>query len=124
MNHMAARTEGDYASNFQERVQQLERQLKEMEREKERELNALRKEKREAIHSSQTVREMMTAWTVSASGNFDGFFLACGSLIVLKKFQSGYHMQREEQPESENSFASDGNCSCNRSSIFIWLNTD
>ncbi|XP_059195975.1 pleckstrin homology-like domain family B member 3 isoform X2 [Centropristis striata] len=39
----------------QERVQQLERQLKEMEREKERELNALRKEKRELVHTSHTV---------------------------------------------------------------------
>ncbi|XP_026226792.1 pleckstrin homology-like domain family B member 3 isoform X2 [Anabas testudineus] len=39
----------------QERVQQLERQLKEMEKEKERELNALRKEKRELIHTNQTV---------------------------------------------------------------------
>ncbi|XP_037836343.1 pleckstrin homology-like domain family B member 3 isoform X2 [Kryptolebias marmoratus] len=38
----------------QERVQQLERQLREMEKEKERELNALRKEKRELIHSTQT----------------------------------------------------------------------
>ncbi|XP_008300229.1 pleckstrin homology-like domain family B member 3 isoform X2 [Stegastes partitus] len=39
----------------QERVQQLERQLKEMEKEKEKELNALRKEKRELIHTTQTV---------------------------------------------------------------------
>ncbi|XP_049439908.1 pleckstrin homology-like domain family B member 3 [Epinephelus fuscoguttatus] len=39
----------------QDRVQQLERQLKEMEREKERELNALRKEKRDLVHTSQTV---------------------------------------------------------------------
>ncbi|XP_023131966.2 pleckstrin homology-like domain family B member 3 isoform X2 [Amphiprion ocellaris] len=39
----------------QERVQQLEKQLKEMEREKERELNALRKEKRELVHTTQTV---------------------------------------------------------------------
>lgn len=39
----------------QERVQQLERQLKEMEREKEKELNALRKEKRELVHTTQTV---------------------------------------------------------------------
>uniref|UniRef100_A0A3Q1GT97 Pleckstrin homology-like domain, family B, member 3 n=1 Tax=Acanthochromis polyacanthus TaxID=80966 RepID=A0A3Q1GT97_9TELE len=39
----------------QERVQQLERQLKEMEKEKERELNALRKEKRELVHTTQTV---------------------------------------------------------------------
>lgn len=68
---MAVRTEGDYALNFQERVQQLERQLKEMEREKERELNALRKEKREAVHTSQTVRDMLTVWTVTASGSFD-----------------------------------------------------
>ncbi|XP_068179330.1 pleckstrin homology-like domain family B member 3 isoform X2 [Antennarius striatus] len=37
----------------QERVQQLERQLRDMEREKERELNALRREKRELIHASQ-----------------------------------------------------------------------
>lgn len=34
----------------------MERQLKEMEREKERELNALRKEKRELVHTNQTVR--------------------------------------------------------------------
>ncbi|MEQ2268990.1 hypothetical protein XENORESO_020331 [Xenotaenia resolanae] len=37
----------------QERVQQFEKQLKEMEKEKERELNALRKEKRELIHATQ-----------------------------------------------------------------------
>lgn len=52
---MAVDAEGDYVLNFQERVQQLERQLKEMEREKERELNALRKEKRELVHTNQTV---------------------------------------------------------------------
>ncbi|MED6251610.1 hypothetical protein ATANTOWER_000382 [Ataeniobius toweri] len=37
----------------QERVQQFEKELKEMEKEKERELNALRKEKRELIHATQ-----------------------------------------------------------------------
>lgn len=121
-NHMAVHTEGDHALNFQERVQQLERQLKEMEREKERELNALRKEKREAIHTSQTVRETMIAWTVAASGSFDVSLFVEAPL--LGSFQSGHHMQREEQPESENSCASDGNCSCNSSSVFIWLNTD
>ncbi|XP_010743327.2 pleckstrin homology-like domain family B member 3 [Larimichthys crocea] len=50
----------------QERVQQLERQLKEMEREKERELNALRKEKRELIQTSQTVlkeKKPLTDWS-------------------------------------------------------------
>lgn len=50
----------------QERVQQLERQLKEMEREKERELSALRKEKRELIQSSQTVlkeKKPLTDWS-------------------------------------------------------------
>ncbi|XP_073341208.1 pleckstrin homology-like domain family B member 2 isoform X1 [Pagrus major] len=50
----------------QERVQQLERQLKEMEREKERELNALRKEKRELVHRSQTVlkeKKPLTDWS-------------------------------------------------------------
>ncbi|KAM9353307.1 pleckstrin homology-like domain family B member 2 [Symphorus nematophorus] len=50
----------------QERVQQLERQLKEMEREKERELNALRKEKRELVHTSQTVlkdKKPLTDWS-------------------------------------------------------------
>lgn len=49
-------TEEKHVVNFQERVQQLERQLKEMEREKERELNSLRKEKRELIHTGQMVR--------------------------------------------------------------------
>ncbi|KAM4600904.1 uncharacterized protein phldb3 isoform 2-T4 [Polymixia lowei] len=39
----------------QEKVQQLERQLKEMEREKERELNALREEKRGLLHTSQMI---------------------------------------------------------------------
>lgn len=48
--------DGNCALDFQKRVQQLERQLKEMEREKERELNALRREKRELIHTTQTVR--------------------------------------------------------------------
>ncbi|XP_041797530.1 pleckstrin homology-like domain family B member 3 isoform X2 [Chelmon rostratus] len=53
-------------SAAQERVQQLERQLKEMEREKERELNALRKEKRELVHTSQTVlkeKKPLTDWS-------------------------------------------------------------
>ncbi|KAA8591821.1 hypothetical protein FQN60_017195 [Etheostoma spectabile] len=39
----------------QDRVQQLERQLREMEREKEKELNALRKERRDLVLTSQTV---------------------------------------------------------------------
>ncbi|XP_011483991.1 pleckstrin homology-like domain family B member 3 isoform X2 [Oryzias latipes] len=39
----------------QERVQQLEEQLREMEKEKERELSALRKEKRELVHTTQMV---------------------------------------------------------------------
>ncbi|XP_070823379.1 pleckstrin homology-like domain family B member 3 isoform X1 [Chaetodon trifascialis] len=50
----------------QERVQQLERQLKEMEREKEKELNALRKERRELVHTSQTVlkeKKPLTDWS-------------------------------------------------------------
>lgn len=51
-------TEEKHVVNFQERVQELERQLKEMEREKERELNSLRKEKRELIHTGQMVRTM------------------------------------------------------------------
>lgn len=55
---MAACSEGNYVLDFQERVQHLEGQLKEMESEKERELNALRKEKRELIHTSQTVRRI------------------------------------------------------------------
>lgn len=55
---MEVHAEGKFVLNFQERVQQLERQLKEMEREKERELNALRKEKRELIQTSQTVRRI------------------------------------------------------------------
>ncbi|XP_044064266.1 pleckstrin homology-like domain family B member 3 isoform X2 [Siniperca chuatsi] len=49
-----------------ERVQQLERQLKEMEREKERELNALRKAKRELVHTTQTVlkeKKPLTDWS-------------------------------------------------------------
>ncbi|XP_068997446.1 pleckstrin homology-like domain family B member 3 isoform X1 [Embiotoca jacksoni] len=54
------------ASAAQEQVQQLERQLKEMEREKEKELNTLRKEKRELIHTSQTVlkeKKPLTDWS-------------------------------------------------------------
>ncbi|KAM4736331.1 pleckstrin homology-like domain family B member 2 isoform 3-T3 [Anableps anableps] len=50
----------------QERVQQLEKQLKEIEKEKERELNALRKEKRELIHTTQTVskeKKPLTDWS-------------------------------------------------------------
>ncbi|KAM8735397.1 uncharacterized protein phldb3 [Acanthopagrus schlegelii] len=53
-------------NNAQERVQQLERQLKEMEREKERELNALRKEKRDLVHTTQTVlkeKKPLTDWS-------------------------------------------------------------
>lgn len=53
---MSVHADGNYVVNCQERVQQLERQLKEMEREKERELNALRKEKRDLVHTTQTVR--------------------------------------------------------------------
>lgn len=45
-----------YVLYFQERVQQLEKQLKEMDKVKERELNALRIEKRELIQTSQKVR--------------------------------------------------------------------
>ncbi|KAM4567475.1 pleckstrin homology-like domain family B member 2 isoform 1-T1 [Fundulus diaphanus] len=54
----------------QERVQQLEKQLKEMEKEKERDLNALRKEKRELVHTAQTVpkeKKPLTDWS-----NFTG----------------------------------------------------
>ncbi|XP_068426430.1 pleckstrin homology-like domain family B member 3 isoform X2 [Clinocottus analis] len=50
----------------QERVQQLQRQLKEMEREKERELNALRKERRDLVHTNQTVlkdKKPFTDWS-------------------------------------------------------------
>ncbi|XP_018555345.1 pleckstrin homology-like domain family B member 3 [Lates calcarifer] len=53
-------------STAQERVQQLERQLKEMEKEKERELNALRKERRELVHTTQTVhkeKKPLTDWS-------------------------------------------------------------
>lgn len=55
---MAFHTERNHVLNFQERVQQLDKQLKEMEREKEKELTALRKEKRELVHTrhNQTVR--------------------------------------------------------------------
>ncbi|KAK9514181.1 hypothetical protein VZT92_027667 [Zoarces viviparus] len=50
----------------QERVQQLQRQLKEMEREKERDLNALRKERRDLVHTNQTVlkeKKPLTDWS-------------------------------------------------------------
>ncbi|XP_037532724.1 pleckstrin homology-like domain family B member 3 [Nematolebias whitei] len=50
----------------QERVQQLERQLREMEKEKEVELNALRNEKRELIHTTQMVlkeKKPLTDWS-------------------------------------------------------------
>ncbi|XP_071326048.1 pleckstrin homology-like domain family B member 3 isoform X2 [Trachinotus anak] len=53
-------------STAQERVQQLERELKEMEWEKERELSALKKEKRELIHTTQTVhkeKKLLTDWS-------------------------------------------------------------
>lgn len=53
---MAVEADGNSCLAFQERVQQLEKQLREMEKEKERELNTLRKEKRELIHTTQTVR--------------------------------------------------------------------
>lgn len=53
---MAVHTDGNYVLNFQEKVQQLERQLQEMEKEKERELSSLRKERRELVHTTQTVR--------------------------------------------------------------------
>ncbi|XP_058504179.1 pleckstrin homology-like domain family B member 3 isoform X2 [Solea solea] len=47
----------------QERVQQLERQLKEVQRENERELNALRREKRELLHKTQTVHKEKKPFT-------------------------------------------------------------
>ncbi|KAM9309807.1 uncharacterized protein phldb3 isoform 2-T2 [Pholidichthys leucotaenia] len=50
----------------QERVQHLEKQLREMEREKEREMSALRKEKRELIHTTQVVlkeKKPFTDWS-------------------------------------------------------------
>ncbi|XP_072249894.1 uncharacterized protein phldb3 isoform X1 [Leuresthes tenuis] len=50
----------------QDQVQQLESQLREMEKEKERELNALRKERRELIHTAQTVlkeKKPLTDWS-------------------------------------------------------------
>lgn len=50
-SHMPARTDGNDCLNFQEQVHRLERQLRDMEKEKEREMNALRKEKRELIHT-------------------------------------------------------------------------
>ncbi|XP_071782709.1 pleckstrin homology-like domain family B member 2 isoform X2 [Centroberyx gerrardi] len=53
-------------NRVQERVQQLDRELKEMEREKERELNALRKEKRELLHTTQMVlkeKKPLTDWS-------------------------------------------------------------
>lgn len=55
-NSTTVQTEGDNVFDFQERVQHLEKQLKEMERQKEKELNALRKEKRDLIHTNQAVR--------------------------------------------------------------------
>lgn len=55
-SRVSVHADGNCVVNCQERVQQLERQLKEMEREKERELNALRKEKRDLVNTSQTVR--------------------------------------------------------------------
>ncbi|CAN9513878.1 unnamed protein product [Ophioblennius macclurei] len=42
-------------NSAQGRVEQLEKQLKEMEKEKERELNCLRKERRELVHANQMV---------------------------------------------------------------------
>ncbi|XP_029958309.1 pleckstrin homology-like domain family B member 3 isoform X2 [Salarias fasciatus] len=53
-------------NNAQGRVEQLEKQLKEMEREKERELNCLRKERRELVQSNQTVlkdKKPLTDWS-------------------------------------------------------------
>ncbi|XP_061573315.1 pleckstrin homology-like domain family B member 3 isoform X2 [Cololabis saira] len=50
----------------QERVHQLETQLRELEREKERELSALRKEKRELVHTTQMVlkeKKPLTDWS-------------------------------------------------------------
>ncbi|XP_063736516.1 pleckstrin homology-like domain family B member 3 isoform X2 [Eleginops maclovinus] len=54
VNFKATNLSSSY-NNHRERVQQLQRQLKEMEREKEREMNALRKERRDLVHTNQTV---------------------------------------------------------------------
>ncbi|XP_056300509.1 pleckstrin homology-like domain family B member 3 isoform X3 [Pseudoliparis swirei] len=47
----------------QERVQQFQSQLKEMEREKERELNALRKERRDLTHTVLKEKKPLTDWS-------------------------------------------------------------
>ncbi|CAB1333496.1 unnamed protein product [Coregonus sp. 'balchen'] len=53
-------------NSAQERVEQLEKQLKEMETEKDREMNAFRKERRELLHTSQRVlkeKKPLTDWS-------------------------------------------------------------
>ncbi|KAK7887000.1 hypothetical protein WMY93_026621 [Mugilogobius chulae] len=50
-------------STAQEKVQQLEKQLVEMEREKEKQLNALKKEKKDLVHSDQMVLKEKTPLT-------------------------------------------------------------
>ncbi|KAJ8290238.1 hypothetical protein GJAV_G00010380 [Gymnothorax javanicus] len=53
-------------NSAQERVLQLEKQVKEMEREKEREMNALRQEKRELLHTSHKIlkeKKALSNWS-------------------------------------------------------------
>ncbi|XP_072316969.1 uncharacterized protein phldb3 isoform X2 [Eucyclogobius newberryi] len=47
----------------QERVQQLDKQLVEMEREKEKQLSALRKERKELVHSGHTEKKPLADWS-------------------------------------------------------------
>lgn len=75
---MADFSERNYLLDFQERVQHLERQLKEMENEKERELSALRKEKRELVHTSQMVRWIYDTVAITIT-----FFLSNLSTTLL-----------------------------------------
>ncbi|XP_029360997.1 pleckstrin homology-like domain family B member 3 isoform X2 [Echeneis naucrates] len=60
-------------STAQERVQLLEKELTELEQEKERELNTLKKERRELVHTTQTVhkeKRPLTDWSnITVSGS-------------------------------------------------------
>ncbi|XP_028325663.1 pleckstrin homology-like domain family B member 3 isoform X2 [Gouania willdenowi] len=76
----------------QERVQHLERQVKEMEKDKERELNSLRKERRDLIHTEKVLKEKkpFTDWS-----NITGSAPCMMSLSPLSVHQAAQETVKE-----------------------------
>ncbi|XP_064159885.1 pleckstrin homology-like domain family B member 3 isoform X2 [Anguilla rostrata] len=80
-------------NSAQERVLQLENQVKEMEREKEREMNALRQERRELLHSSHKIlkeKKPLSDWS-----NITGSVPCMMSLSPLTIHKAGQESTKE-----------------------------